>query len=564
MATFSGETLSFPNFSHSLNNFQGFITFRNGQFVLQSFTAEMGTGRMQGNGYVAIEDAQVKDLNFNLIGKEMVLYPMDRTHCKLNADLTLKYLNRQLLLQGTLNFLSATWEREIEEGISFYTRSELSPAESKILDLLQLDIKLIGEDDVWMNNSLGKIRGKFNLQLTGTNEFPILTGTIESRSGEIFFSDRPFSVLKAKLVFSNKYFIDPLVNIESETFIQNYRIRFDIKGTTQHPKPEFVSSPPLPPQDILALISLGEMFKRSGSTEYSSQMGSTAMISSKLTENIKNRANKILGIDLLRLDPLLTGQSSISTSRLTIGKSIGKDLIVVYSTNLASSKQEILYFQYQLSSTLSLIGMKNEDGKYSLDFALQEKALAFCCCWRCFRPLRGISLQNAKIHRIFMVFDGRQNPADWNTYSPLIHIHTGDDYNGQRIKASLENLFKTDDFSNIEAKVERVTEETIDLYFVLQRKIRVHSITFKPDRHEEIKSKELRRSVFSLRKGDIYEEYNLEKAVSELQAFLKSRGFFAAQVKTGVNPVAGKKNGHCVPDRVRQTGHDPQSDHRDG
>ena len=82
-----------------------------------------------------------------------------------------------------------------------------------------------------------------------------------------------------------------------------------------------------------------------------------------------------------------------------------------------------------------------------------------------------------------------------------------------------------------------MTEETIDLYFVLQRKIRVHSIAFKPDRHDEIKSKELRRSVFSLRKGDIYEEYNLEKAVSELQTFLKPRGFFAAQVKTGINPV---------------------------
>ena len=65
-----------------------------------------------------------------------------------------------------------------------------------------------------------------------------------------------------------------------------------------------------------------------------------------------------------------------------------------------------------------------------------------------FCPLRSISLQNAKIHRIFMVFDGRQNPADWNTYSPLIPIHTGDDYNGQRIKASLENLFKTDDFQH--------------------------------------------------------------------------------------------------------------------
>ena len=315
VATFSGETLAFPNFSHSLNNFQGFITFNNGQFVLQSLTAEMGSGKMQGNGHVILKNSQIQDLNFNFIGKEMVLYPMDRTHCKLNADLTLKYLNGQLLLQGTMNFLSAAWEREIVEGVSFYTRSELSPAESKILNLLQFDIKLIGEDDIRMNNSLGKINGKFNLQLSGTNEFPILTGVIESRNGEIFFSDRTFNVIKAKLIFANKYFIDPMISLESEAFIQNYRIRFDIKGTANHPKPEFVSSPPLPPQDILALISLGEMYKRSGSTEYSSQMGSTAMISSKLTENIKNRANKILGIDLLRIDPLLTGQSAISTSR---------------------------------------------------------------------------------------------------------------------------------------------------------------------------------------------------------------------------------------------------------
>ncbi len=373
VATFSGETLAFPNFSHSLNNFQGFITFNNGQFVLQSLTAEMGSGKIQGNGHVILKNSRIQDLNFNLIGKEMVLYPMDKTHCKLNADLTLKYLNGQLLLQGTMNFLSAVWEREIAEGVSFYTRSELSPAESKMLNLLQFDIKLIGEDDIQMNNSLGKINGRFNLQLSGTNEFPILTGAIESRNGEIFFSGRTFNVIKAKLVFANKFFIDPMVNLEAEAFIQNYRIRFAITGTANHPKPEFVSSPPLPPQDILALISLGEMYKRSGSTEYSSQMGSTAMISSKLTENIKNRANKILGIDLLRIDPLLTGQSSISTSRLTVGKSIGKDLIIVYSTNLGTSKQEILYFQYQLSPAFSLIGMKNEEGKYSIDFRFKKR-----------------------------------------------------------------------------------------------------------------------------------------------------------------------------------------------
>jgi autotransporter translocation and assembly factor TamB len=168
-------------------------------------------------------------------------------------------------------------------------------------------------------------------------------------------------------------FIDPLITIESEAFIQNYRIRFDIKGAASRAKPELVSSPPLPPQDILALVSLGEAFKRSGSQEISSQMGSTALITTELAKEIKNRANRLLGINLLRIDPMLKSQSSYNTSRLTIGTSITKNLIVVYSTNLSTTRQEIYYLQYQISPAVSLIYMKNEEGRYSIDLRLRKR-----------------------------------------------------------------------------------------------------------------------------------------------------------------------------------------------
>ena len=224
-----------------------------------------------------------------------------------------------------------------------------------------------------MSNSLGRIHGKFKLRLTGNANFPILSGTCEGSQGEIYFSDRSFNLLKAKLVFNNKLIIDPLITIESEAFIQSYRIRFDIRGTASHAKPELVSSPPLPPQDILALISLGEVFKRSGSTEINSQQSSTAMVSTRLTEEIKNRANKLLGINLLRIDPSVSNSQSLNASRLTIGKTISKNLIVVYSTNLSTTRQEIMYLQYQLSPAISLIAMKNEEGRYSLDLRLRTR-----------------------------------------------------------------------------------------------------------------------------------------------------------------------------------------------
>jgi len=151
-----------------------------------------------------------------------------------------------------------------------------------------------------------------------------------------------------------------------------------------------------------------------------------------------------------------------------------------------------------------------------------------------FLPLQAINLQNYRINHIYMLSQEKQNPEDWTMYGPLIHLSAGDLFNTQRIKKSLENLYKTDDFSNIETKVERITEKTLDLYFILQKKARIHSLSFQPDRNERIKNKEMANAVYSLRKGDTYEEYNLEKASEELQNYLKSRGYFNAQIKPRV------------------------------
>jgi autotransporter translocation and assembly factor TamB len=372
VAVFSGQTLSIPSFSHSLDNFQATLTFDSMKFNLQSLSGEMGGGKVDGNGRLEIEHNQLQNLVFNLQGKNMFLYPMDRVSSRVNVDLTLKYLAKKLLLSGNLGFLSANWQREIDEPFVFNTAAALATTESKIREMLQLDINMNGEN-IQIDNALGRINGKFKLKLSGTASFPVVLGVFEGNQGEIHFSDRSFSLLKAKLVFNNSLAIDPLITIESETFIQNYRIRFDIKGPASSAKPELVSSPPLPPQEVLALVSLGEAFTRKGSQEISSQLGSTALITTELAKEIKSRAKRLLGINLLRIDPILKSQSAYDTTRLTIGTSITKNLIVVYSTNLSTTRQEIYYLQYQLSPAVSLIYMKNEEGRYSLDLRLRQR-----------------------------------------------------------------------------------------------------------------------------------------------------------------------------------------------
>ena len=85
-------------------------------------------------------------MTFNLQGKDLRLYPMDRTSCLVSPNLTLRYEQEKLLLSGTLAFQAVEWQREIDERIVFSTRSELSTAESKIREMLRLDIALTSEN----------------------------------------------------------------------------------------------------------------------------------------------------------------------------------------------------------------------------------------------------------------------------------------------------------------------------------------------------------------------------------------------------------------------------------
>lgn len=375
---FKGPILSFPNFPHALENFEGDVIFKDLHFTLRSLKGTMGGGKVDSSGHLYIDNNKLTDFSINLVGKNMNLYIIDRTNFLMNADLNLKYMNGKLLLSGQMKALSGIWKREIDEGISFNTDPSLSTSGSKIMDMLEYDLRLTGGDNLLMENSFGSITGKFDLRLTGNKNFPMLTGFIDSQKGKINFSDKKFDLIKARIVFNNKFVIDPMINIEAETFIKDYRIKFNIKGTASRIRPELQSNPPLPPRDILTLISLGELFERPTSTELSSQIGTgtTGLIASGLTEEIKKRTKKIFGNYMLKIDPNISniaGASFEDTSRLIVGKEISKDFLVVYATNFSTKRRQVIYLQYQLSPSVSLIGMRNENRQFSLDLRFRKR-----------------------------------------------------------------------------------------------------------------------------------------------------------------------------------------------
>lgn len=373
VADFSGSYLFFPGFPHTLDNFKGSLFFEGLEFTLRSFSGSMGGGDVTGNGMLKIVDGRMEDFFINFNGRNMLLFPMERAQFELNANLNLQKKSDKFILGGNINFLSLLWEREVDEGISFYTNPESSSGSSKFLDNLEFDLKMKGKENVRVRNSFFSGNGEVDLTLTGNKDFPVLSGSIDSRDGSVLISEREFNLIKAKLVFNNNIVIDPLVRLEAETFIKTYRIKFLVSGLSSKIKPEFTSSPPMPTQDILALISLGELFKRSSSTNISSEVGTTGLVTSALTDQIQKRVKKLFGIDMIKLDPDPTKSSLEGASRLTVGKSLTKDFLIVYSTDISRVTRDVYFFQYQITPTITLIGKRNEEGRLSLDIRFRKR-----------------------------------------------------------------------------------------------------------------------------------------------------------------------------------------------
>ena len=75
----------------------------------------------------------------------------------------------------------------------------------------------------------------------------------------------------------------------------------------------------------------------------------------------------------MKLDPDPTRSSLEGTSRLTIGKSITKDFLIVYSTDISRATRDVYFFQYRVTPSISLIGKRNEDGRLSLDVRFRKR-----------------------------------------------------------------------------------------------------------------------------------------------------------------------------------------------
>ncbi|MGQ9619100.1 MAG: translocation/assembly module TamB domain-containing protein, partial [Candidatus Aminicenantia bacterium] len=371
ISNFEGRSFFIKGFAHDFRDFSGTLQQIKDMLYLKNFRAKIGGGEVMGFGEARIENLSLENINVNLEGEKMRLAPFEKVDGIGDGRIELRGNLDEITIDGSFFVNRVFWRKEIGEKIAF--SSAPSPPDSpKVFKKINLNIELISNGNAWMDNSWGKAEGKFNLRIKGDSSNPILLGTISGTRGELIVGDRRFKLIKADIYFNSPFIIDPELYILADTYVKDYRVIFEVKGKASKPLPALSSSPPLPPQDILTLLALGEIYQRT-SYRTGTQLGSASLISMELSEQLKTKAKKLFGLDRLRVDPYLLGSSSNPVARVTLGKKISKDLVVLYSSDLTGQREYIVYIEYSISDNLSLIGMRNENGALSFDFKLVKR-----------------------------------------------------------------------------------------------------------------------------------------------------------------------------------------------
>ncbi len=369
-----GALMPLPGFAHALTDYTALAFIKEGRITLRSFQGKLGGGDIRGAGTIETGAKGIEAIDIRVDGTNMLLSPLARTRALTNGWARLVKDARSFVLDGELDVSNLSWRREFTEKIAFSSAPSAPAREEKgFFDDLALNLRLRADGNAWMENSLGRINGKFDLTVTGNVGSPVILGDIEAIDGEIYFQDRKFRVVRGRLSFFNPAAVEPFLDFRGETYVKDYRVTFSLNGLVDGLRPEFTSSPPLPPEDVLALLALGEAFRRTYSYDTTTRLSTASLLSFQIADQARKRAEGLFSLARFRVDPFVMGSSSEMSARLTVGRQLSRNLSILYSTNLTTQREEIVRMEWEISNGFSLVGMRNEWGRISFDVKARKR-----------------------------------------------------------------------------------------------------------------------------------------------------------------------------------------------
>lgn len=389
-ATLTGGAFRARDLPVSLTNAQGRFLFTADQAQLESFSANVGGGRLTMTGGAAMSGLALDRWRFEArLNGIRVDYPTD-VRTTADGELTLQGNRQAQVLSGLVSVRRAEYVAEndlfdlIEEAMSeFGGASSSQTGGFASMPPTQLDIHVVANDSLAIKNRSLDLVGSADLRVIGTADEPVIKGRVTVSRGLIddLFREQ-YRITSGLIDFPGIQERPPRISLEAETVVSGYRLTVLIAGPLDNLKITPRSEPPLPQADVIALMTSGQLPKEYGlDTSSPSQalaQTQSANLATLLTQPLSSRigsnvTGRLFGLNRFAIDPLVTGRGTDPTARVTVGRRITRDLSITYSTNLASNQDQVILVEYRATERLSFVASRADDGSFGFDIRLRKR-----------------------------------------------------------------------------------------------------------------------------------------------------------------------------------------------
>jgi autotransporter translocation and assembly factor TamB len=253
-------------------NFQSQLTFEKNQITVGKLGGEIGGGPFGVTGKVSLAKLTEPVLDLHASSKNLLIQRNNALTVRANIDLLIQGPAKAANMSGVVGITNSRFFREVEilpiglPGRPTRRVPKMNPqlVLPPALKDWHFNITIRTDDPFKVRSNLAQGGAQAELLFNGTGAKPSLTGGIEIQN---FAATLPFSKMNVDygyITFTQNSGLNPALNIHGTSELRDYLIDIYIQGTAQDPKTIMTSDPPLPQEDIVALLATGATVKEIG------------------------------------------------------------------------------------------------------------------------------------------------------------------------------------------------------------------------------------------------------------------------------------------------------------
>jgi len=362
--------LGLKNIPYRLTSVSASIYAEEDRIVLEDAKGKISGGDITMRGNVYLDRFSLKRFLFESKLSNVTMSASRNFWIHFDGDLAYQGSAQAQDLTGDIRVSKARYTERIEwkSWLLQARKKERPKIETGRLDQTRLNVRVRG-GNMSIDNNVARASVKMDVVLRGTIGQPLLFGRVETTSGIVYFRNNEFTVLKGAIDFARPDEINPYFEILAETKIKNYNVRLALDGYIDQFNLSLSSSPALEENDILSLLTVGDVGKNLKGLEGGiGAAEATSFLTGKLQDVAEDRLKTITGVDRLQIDPSVSRTTGTVSPRVTLSKKlIGDRLYATYSASADVKEGQIVKLEYLLNKNASLVGVRDAQGGIGAD-----------------------------------------------------------------------------------------------------------------------------------------------------------------------------------------------------